>query len=1221
MADKIAKRGVSIFIDGKEVKNSVVSITSEMKRLEAQQKKMTIGADDYVAHGQKIERLKSILAEHKQNQRLIAQEYTKMTKGVDEYGKKHESVFSRAANWFNKYAAMGVGFIGMLTGVSLTFRKLAEDVAKMDDVYSDVMKTTGMTKDEVAALNEELKKMDTRTSREELNKIAEAGGRIGVAKKDILSFVGAMDIANVALGDSFVGGVEEISTKLGKLRSLFAETKDMEIEKAYLSIASAINELGANGAASEPNIAEFTTRIGSMQEALKPSIADTLALAAAFEESGIEAEVSSRAYGIILNRATTDTGNFAKVMGKTTQEVENLINSNPLEFFLQFAESMRGMSATDTGKTLDLLKINADGANKAVGAASNNIDRFRELLEMSNKSFAEGTSVVNEYNIKNNNLAAQLDKAKKAFNETALELGSRLNPILLKSVSGTTYLIKALVSLPNWLRQNRGEIITITAVMAAYTVAVNANRIAMTYRMAVEKAKIILERISTASSLAAAAAQALFTGNIERAAKAMRVLNSVIRVNPYVALGVAISTVVLGVYKLATRTTDAQKAIQEFNREAHAQTTELNNIFNAYKKANPQSAEKARLLAIIKEKYGPYIKDLINEKGQIIDIEKAQRQANEAIRQNIALKIQQASVDEISKKETKKQADILTDIEKFVTKKKGSDIAGVVVAEIGRIFSENSTDLKKAYSQGWDLLSKYGISPLSKKGSFSGSLADDLRGLWNSFSRLNNQSNAIKRVFKGLIGDIKVVEDAANGGNGSGDTDGTKGGGGFSPSGDSEKFDPDKFREENRRIAKELADAAISDLEETLQFAEYVQREQLAGHKQTLEEEHALKLKSLENDRQLELDKAEISATSAVDAEKAKKLIRQKYQTLTAEENAAFAEKQADIDKKRQEKYLSDKLAGAAQDSEEAFELEKQMREMQMAEELALVEKGSQEEKAIRDKYRKMEEDAEANLLHKKQQMVLEYANMGMNIANGLNSFLTELDNAELANFEANNKDKANYDEEYAKKKAKLEYDAAVRAKAIGALQVIVNTAGAIMAALAIPFGAGIPLAIANGIEGALQLATVLAAPLPQLWTGGFTGSGGKYEPKGVVHGNEFVANSDALNNPNLLPMFQAIDTAQRMGTVRNMKPDDLRLALRQDRGNSETTPAGNTSSSFSEKIYNYQGNRLDKIEKTIDKLNTILENGIEANSVISGRNGSYEQTRRYNRYVKNASR
>lgn len=434
------------------------------------------------------------------------------------------------------------------------------------------------------------------------------------------------------------------------------------------------------------------------------------------------------------------------------------------------------------------------------------------------------------------------------------------------------------------------------------------------------------------------------------------------------------------------------------------------------------------------------------------------------------------------------------------------------------------------------------------------------------------------------------------------------------PSGDPEKFDPDKFREENRRIAKELADAAISDLEETLQFAEYVQREQLAGRKLTLEEEHALKLKSLETDRQLELDKAEISATSAEDAEKAKKLIRQKYQALTAEENAAFAEKQADIDKKRQEKYLSDKLAVAAQDSEEAFELEKQMREMQMAEELAMVEKGSQAEKAIRDKYRKMEEDAEGNLLYKKQQMVLEYANMGMNIANGLNSFVTELDNAELANFEANNKNKANFEEEYAKKKAKMEYDAAVRAKVLGALGVILSTSGAIMAALAPPpigLGpvAGIPFSIGAGVQGALELGAVLAAPLPQLWTGGFTGSGGKYEPKGVVHGNEFVANSDALNNPNLLPMFQAIDTAQRMGTVGSMRPTDLRRALREE--SAESNNAVRRTS---------DGGSI-KLEKSIDRLNRLLDDGIEARSVVSGRHGSYEQTKKYERYIKNASR
>ncbi len=69
MADKIAKRGVSIFIDGKEVKNSVGGIVSEMRKLEAQQKKMIIGSDEYVAHAKKIAYLKSLHKEHSQNQK------------------------------------------------------------------------------------------------------------------------------------------------------------------------------------------------------------------------------------------------------------------------------------------------------------------------------------------------------------------------------------------------------------------------------------------------------------------------------------------------------------------------------------------------------------------------------------------------------------------------------------------------------------------------------------------------------------------------------------------------------------------------------------------------------------------------------------------------------------------------------------------------------------------------------------------------------------------------------------------------------------------------------------------------------------------------------------------------------------------------------------------------------------------------------------------------
>ena len=435
-----------------------------------------------------------------------------------------------------------------------------------------------------------------------------------------------------------------------------------------------------------------------------------------------------------------------------------------------------------------------------------------------------------------------------------------------------------------------------------------------------------------------------------------------------------------------------------------------------------------------------------------------------------------------------------------------------------------------------------------------------------------------------------------------------------------------KLKDENLKLSNELADAAIADLQDVFEYSELVNREQLAGKKQTLEEEYAAKIAQLAKEKQLELDKADISNKSAEDIAKEKLLIEQKYRTLNAEEQAKFDEQTAAESKNRELKYLNDKLTTEADNLQSKFDIEKQLRELAMIDELALVEKGSKEEKAIRDKYRKMELDAEANKTYQKQQLILQYAQAGMGIANGLNQFLTQLDNAELANFEKNNKGKANFDEEYAKKKAKMEYDAAVRAKITGALSTIISTSAAIIGALAPPpigLGAvaGIPFSIAAGAEGALQLAAVLAAPLPQMWTGGFTGSGGKYEPKGIVHGNEFVANSEALQNPNLMPMFRAIDAAQRMGTVRSLKPRDLTRALRQDSydqgGAVRQMPAGNQAKQSEV----YVAGSIAKMEKTIDRLSSILDNGIEARSVISGNTGSYEQTKKYEKLIKNAKR
>jgi TP901 family phage tail tape measure protein len=326
-----------------------------------------------------------------------------------------QSSLSRWANGFNKYQTLALSFVAVLTGVVLQMQQIVDFNGKMSESMSDVQKTTGMTKQEVQDLSKEFGILHTRTSRINLLAIAEQGGRIGIAKKDIGEFVAIMDKAVVALGDEFPGGAQETAKSLGTLKSLFKETRDQGVDQAYNAIGSAINELGANGLASAPNLANFTKRVGAMPDALRPAIAEALGLGAAFEESGLEAEQSARAYSIFMTAASKDVDKFARVMGISVDQVKTMINTDPTSFFLEFSQGLQGMDATDTAKTLDYLGLSADGVKKIVGSAASNTQLFRDKMLLANDAMQSGTSLIDEYNIKNNNLQATIEKIGKSI--------------------------------------------------------------------------------------------------------------------------------------------------------------------------------------------------------------------------------------------------------------------------------------------------------------------------------------------------------------------------------------------------------------------------------------------------------------------------------------------------------------------------------------------------------------------------------------------------------------------------------------------------------------------------------------------------------------------------------------------------------------------------------------------------------------------------------------
>lgn len=95
------------------------------------------------------------------------------------------TVLARTANFINKYAGLFTTGIAAMTGLDFAIRGTVKAYAEMQEAESQVIKYTGMTKDEVAALNEELKKMDTRTARDKLNELAGEAGRLGITSRNL----------------------------------------------------------------------------------------------------------------------------------------------------------------------------------------------------------------------------------------------------------------------------------------------------------------------------------------------------------------------------------------------------------------------------------------------------------------------------------------------------------------------------------------------------------------------------------------------------------------------------------------------------------------------------------------------------------------------------------------------------------------------------------------------------------------------------------------------------------------------------------------------------------------------------------------------------------------------------------------------------------------------------------------------------------------------------
>lgn len=140
---------------------------------------------------------------------------------------------------------------------------------------------------------------------------------------------------------------------------------------------------------------------------------------------------------------------------------------------------------------------------------------------------------------------------------------------------------------------------------------------------------------------------------------------------------------------------------------------------------------------------------------------------------------------------------------------------------------------------------------------------------------------------------------------------------------------------------------------------------------------------------------------------------------------------------------------------------------------------------------------------------------------------------------------------------------------------------------------------------GMLQIATIKkqhAAEQAGYYSGGFTGGKRYNEEAGVVHQGEFVANHDAVNNPNVMPILRIIDQAQKNNTIGSLSSADVSRQLGLG-GNTVVTPIVNVNNDNSALDAS-----LSQVNDTISVLNENIKDGIAA--VVSFDDFDHKYTR-----------
>ncbi|NSS36088.1 phage tail tape measure protein [Enterococcus faecalis] len=394
------------------------------------------------------------------------------------------------------------GAVGAVTTAAVKWESSFTGVKKTNDEMVDSNGKVIYSYDDLEKGLRDLAK-ELPTSHEEIAKVAEAAGQLGIKTDKVVGFTKTM----IDMSESTNMSADTAATSLAR----FANITQMSQDK-FSNLGSAIVDLGNNLATTESEITEMGLRLAGAGKQIGMTEGDIVGFAAALSSVGIEAEAGGSAFSrlMVQMQLATETGveafaplkqavaeqgvswesfvhavnwggkeltavskqmgiptselkkmykeaskasgsleDFANVTGRTSEEFAQLFKSNPSQALIEFIQGLKdsekhGISAI---KVLDDMGITEVRLRDSLLRAANASDVFEGAVKRGNEAFNENTALAEEAGKRYGTTESQLKILRGQLNDVAITFGGPLVAALNSAISAAKPMIEALANM------------------------------------------------------------------------------------------------------------------------------------------------------------------------------------------------------------------------------------------------------------------------------------------------------------------------------------------------------------------------------------------------------------------------------------------------------------------------------------------------------------------------------------------------------------------------------------------------------------------------------------------------------------------------------------------------------------------------------------------------------------------------------------------------------